>query len=399
MKRFVSKNAAEGRICVPTSKSVAHRMLIAASLCKGEASTIRGITPSEDVLATIDCLSALGVKIEYSGDTAKVYGIDLSESVPTMALNCRESGSTLRFIIPIALLSGEKITLHGSKRLFERPLDVYEKIGFSFEKSDETITASGNLHAGEYNIPGDVSSQFITGLIFALSTLDGDSKINITTKIESRSYIDLTISALSSFGIKAYWDNDSIIIPGGQVGYGGDFTVEGDWSGAAFMLALNHLGGRVTIDGLNDESLQSDRACAWYFKMLDEGFCEINIENCPDLGPILFTVAAAKDGARFVGTKRLKIKESDRAEAMKEELEKFGAEIIIEENSVTIKKCPLHSPSMTLNGHNDHRIVMSLAILCTIYGGEIDGCEAVAKSYPDFFKDLETLGIYCNEAH
>ena len=399
MKRFVSKNVAEGKICVPTSKSVAHRMLIAASLCKGEASTIRGITPSEDVLATIDCLRALGVKIEYSGDTAKVYGIDLSESVATMALNCRESGSTLRFIIPIALLTGKKITLRGSKRLFERPLDVYEKIGFSFEKSNEAIIASGNLHAGEYNIPGDVSSQFITGLIFALSTIDGDSKINITTKIESRSYIDLTISALSSFGIKAYWDNDRIIIPGGQVGHGGDFTVEGDWSGAAFMLALNHLGSRVTIDGLNDESLQSDRACAWYFKMLDEGFCEINIENCPDLGPILFTVAAAKDGAKFIGTRRLKIKESDRAEAMKEELEKFGAEIIIEENSVTVKKCPLHSPSMTLNGHNDHRIVMSLAILCTIYGGEIDGCEAVAKSYPDFFKDLETLGIHCNETH
>ena len=399
MKRFVSKNAAEGRICVPTSKSVAHRILIAASLCEGEASTIRGITPSEDVLATIDCLCALGVKIEYSGDTAKVYGIDLSESVPTMALNCRESGSTLRFIIPIALLSGEKITLHGSKRLFERPLDVYEKIGFSFEKSDEAIIASGNLHAGEYNIPGDVSSQFITGLIFALSTLDGDSKINITTKIESRSYIDLTISALSSFGIKAYWDNYSIIIPGGQVGHGGDFTVEGDWSGAAFMLALNHLGGRVTIDGLNDESLQSDRACVEYFKMLDQVFCEINIENCPDLGPILFTVAAAKDGARFIGTKRLKIKESDRAEAMKEELEKFGAEIIVEDNSVIVKKCPLHSPTVTLNGHNDHRIVMSLAILCTIYGGEIDGCEAVAKSYPDFFKDLETLGIHCNETY
>ena len=374
-------------------------MLIAASLCKGEASTIRGITPSEDVLATIDCLGALGVKIEYSGDTAKVYGINFSDAMPAMALNCRESGSTLRFIIPIALLSGEKITLHGSKRLFERPLDVYEKIGFSFEKSDEAIIASGNLHAGEYNIPGDVSSQFITGLIFALSTLMGDSKINITTKIESRSYIDLTISALSSFGIKAYWDNDSIIIPGSQVGHGGDFTVEGDWSGAAFMLALNHLGGRVTIGGLNDESLQSDRACAWYFKMLDEGFCEINIENCPDLGPILFAVAAAKNGARFVGTRRLKIKESDRAEAMKEELEKFGAEIIIEENSVTVKKSPLHSPTVTLNGHNDHRIVMSLAILCTIYSGEIDGCEAVAKSYPDFFKDLETLGIHCNETY
>ena len=159
------------------------------------------------------------------------------------------------------------------------------------------------------------------------------------------------------------------------------------------MLALNHLGGRVTADGLNSDSLQSDRACVEYFKMLDEGFCEINIENCPDLGPILFTMAAEKNGARFVGTRRLKIKESDRALAMREELHKFGAELIIEKNSVTVKKCALHSPTVTLNGHGDHRIVMALAILCTVYSGEIDGCETVAKSYPGFWNDLITLGI------
>lgn len=375
-------------------------MLIAASLCTGEeSSVIRGITPSEDVLATIDCLSALGVKIDYQGDTAKVCGIDFSTAKPTEALNCRESGSTLRFIIPIALLSGKKITLRGSKRLFERSLDVYERIGFSFEKSGDEIIASGNISAGEYNIPGDISSQFITGLIFALSTFKEDSKINITTKIESRSYIDLTISALRFFGINVYWDNNSLIIPGGQAGRGGDLTVEGDWSGAAFILALNHFGGRVTLDGLKGNSLQSDKACVEYFNMLDEGFCEINIEDCPDLGPILFTVAAAKHGAKFVGTKRLKIKESDRALATRVELHKFGAELIIEENSVTVKKAALHSPTVTLNGHNDHRIVMALAILCTVYGGEIDGCEAVAKSYPGFFKDLEILGIHCNETH
>jgi 3-phosphoshikimate 1-carboxyvinyltransferase len=310
-----------------------------------------------------------------------------------MPLNCRESGSTLRFIIPIALLSGKEITLSGSKRLFERPIDVYEKIGIAFKKSGDDIIASGAISAGDYNIPGDVSSQFVTGLIFALSSLSGDSKINITTKFESRSYIDLTISALRSFGINVYWDNNSLIIPGGQAGRGGDLTVEGDWSGAAFILALNHFGGKVTLDGLNGDSLQSDRACVEHFNMLDEGFCEINIEDCPDLGPILFIVAAAKDGARFVGTRRLKIKESDRAEAMKEELQKFGGKLIIEENSVVVKKSALHIPTVTLNGHGDHRIVMALAILCTVYGGEIDGCETVAKSYPNFWNDLITLGI------
>ena len=368
-------------------------MLISASLCKGEVSRICGITPSDDVLATMDCLRALGVKIDYSDNIATVHGIDIFNADPTVALNCRESGSTLRFIIPIALLSGKEITLSGSKRLFERPIDIYEKIGISFEKSGDDIIAKGGISAGEYNVPGDVSSQFVTGMIFALSTLNRDSKINITTKIESRSYIDLTISALRSFGIKIHRDGESIIIPGGQMYRGGSFTVEGDWSGAAFMLALNHLGGRVTVDRLNDDSLQSDRACVEYFKMLDEGFCEINIEDCPDLGPILFTVAATKDGARFVGTRRLKIKESDRALAMKEELQKFGGELNIEENSVTVRKCALHSPATTLDGHGDHRIVMSLAILCTLYGGEIEGCEAVAKSYPDFWNDLITLGI------
>ena len=169
--------------------------------------------------------------------------------------------------------------------------------------------------------------------------------------------------------------------------------MEGDWSGAAFLEAFNHIGGKVKINGLNEESRQGDRVCKDLFDRLDKGFAEINIEDCPDLAPILFTVAAVKNGGRFVGTKRLKIKESDRAEVMKEELSKFGAELIIEENSVTVYKRELHRPDERLYGHNDHRIVMSLAILCTLYGGEIDGCEAVNKSYPDFFRDIKILGI------
>lgn len=398
MIRYVGKGQAEGRVSAPTSKSVAHRLLIAAAMCEGQRSVIEGITPCEDVLATIDCLRALGVKIEYDGSRAAIEGIDFKKAKPSSVLKCRESGSTLRFLIPLALLSGEEMILSGSKKLISRPQGVYEEIasdeGFLFKKDIDKITVKGRLRSGEYRIRGDVSSQFITGLIFALSTLNGDSKILLTTKIESKSYVELTRSALSEFGVKVEWDGDSVLqIKGGQKPYARSITVEGDWSGAAFIEALNFLGGSVAVDGLNENSLQGDRAYREYFASLDGGFCEINIEDCPDLGPILFTLAAVKQGGRFTGTRRLKIKESDRAEAMRAELSKFGASLLIEENSVTVQKRQLHQPRERLCGHNDHRIVMSLAVILTEFGGEIDGCEAVSKSYPGFFEDIKKLGI------
>lgn len=398
MIRYVGKGQAEGRVSAPTSKSMAHRLLIAAAMCERQRSVIEGITPCEDVLATIDCLRALGVKIEYDGSRAAIEGIDFKKAKPSSVLKCRESGSTLRFLIPLALLSGEEMILSGSEKLISRPQGVYEEIasdeGFLFKKDIDKITAKGRLRSGEYRIRGDVSSQFITGLIFALSTLNGDSKILLTTKIESKSYVELTRSALSEFGVKVEWDGDSVLqIKGGQKPYARSITVEGDWSGAAFIEALNFLGGSVAVDGLNENSLQGDRAYREYFASLDGGFCEINIEDCPDLGPILFTIAAVKHGGRFTGTKRLKIKESDRAEAMRAELSKFGASLLIEENSVTVEKRQLHQPRERLFGHNDHRIVMSLAVILTEFGGEIDGCEAVSKSYPGFFEDIKKLGI------
>nr|MBE6544727.1 3-phosphoshikimate 1-carboxyvinyltransferase [Oscillospiraceae bacterium] len=398
MIRYVGKGQAEGRVSAPTSKSVAHRLLIAAAMCEGQRSVIDGITPCEDVLATIECLRVLGVKIVYDGSRAAIEGIDFKKAKPSSVLKCRESGSTLRFLIPIALLSGEEMILSGSEKLISRPQGVYEEIasdeGFLFKKDIGKITVKGRLRSGEYRVRGDVSSQFITGLIFALSALDGDSKILLTTKIESRSYVELTISALSEFGVKVEWEGDSALqIKGGQKHTARELRVEGDWSGTAFIEALNFLGGSVTVDGLNENSLQGDRVYREHFASLDGGFCEINIEDCPDLGPILFTIAALKHGGRFTGTKRLKIKESDRARAMMEELSKFGASLLIEENSVTVLKRELHQPRERICGHNDHRIVMSLAVILTRFGGEIEGCEAVSKSYPDFFEDIKELGI------
>lgn len=394
MRKIISKSRAEGHIYIPASKSIAHRMLIAAALCPKDETLIRGLTLNDDLLATIDCLKVLGVKIDIMDDVARVVGIDFSTALPTDELNCRESGSTLRFLLPLALLCGKRARFIGSQRLFERPISVYEKIGISIEKNDRGIVAEGKITAGEYSIPGDISSQFITGLIFALSEVCGKSIINITTKIESKSYIDMTLDVLRDFGIVAEWVTDnSIVVYGGQRAHGGDFTLEGDWSSAAFIEALNHLGGRITINGLKENSLQADRVCREYFEALDRGYCELNIENCPDLGPILFAMAAIKSGAKFLGTKRLKIKESDRNLAMKTELQKFGAELVIEENTVTVLPRELHAPTELLYGHNDHRIVMSLAVICSLFGGEIDGSEAVSKSYPNFWSDLNSLGI------
>lgn len=377
---------------------MAHRLLILASVCKNRTSYIRGITPSEDLLATIDCLRGFGVKIEYDGECAIVSGIDFSLAKPTEPLNCRESGSTLRFLIPLALLSGNEVVFTGSERLMERPQSIYERLakeeGFTFRREKNTITVCGRLRAGEYFIDGNLSSQFITGLLIALSTMRADTKIIFNTPIESRPYVDLTLWAMRQYGVRVYCDTDwSFLIFGAQEYRASDLTVEGDWSAAAFIEAFNHLGGKVTLCGLNEQSLQGDKICKEYFTALDNGYCEIDISNCPDLGPILFTLAALKNGAKFTGTRRLSDKESDRAKVMKTELSKFGAELLVEENSVTVCRRELHAPTEILCGHNDHRVVMSLAVICSVLGGEIDGCEAVTKSYPAFFEDIKSLGI------
>ena len=252
----------------------------------------------------------------------------------------------------------------------------------------------GSLKGGTFPIPGDISSQFITGLLFALPLADRDSVIQITTPLESKSYISLTRQALRAFGVSAQWqDSRTLLIPGGQHYHAADMTVEGDYSGAAFYAAMNALGSDITVTGLSPDSLQGDRVYKQHFESLCAGCPEIDISDCPDLGPVLFAVAAAKNGAVFTGTRRLRLKESDRAAAMARELAAFGTRVTVEENSVTVMPEGFHPPERVLCGHNDHRIVMSLAVLLTLTGGEIDGAQAVRKSFPDFFEKLQMLGI------
>jgi 3-phosphoshikimate 1-carboxyvinyltransferase len=257
-----------------------------------------------------------------------------------------------------------------------------------------SITVKGPLKSGTFTVTGNVSSQFISGLLFALPILEGDSRIKIVPPIESRSYINLTLDALKSFGVKAYFEDEyTHFVPGGQKYIAKDVSVEGDYSGAAFIEALNLFGGEAEIDGLKEDSLQGDKVYKKFFKLLNSGVPTVHIGDCPDLGPITFSVAAGKHGGVFTGTRRLKIKESDRAAAMAEELRKFGCLATVAEDKVVIYPAEFHKPSEPLYSHNDHRIVMALAVLCTVTGGEILGAEAIAKSYPDFFAHLRLLGI------
>ena len=401
MKVTVKKGIAKGCITAPPSKSMAHRLLICAALAEG-VSRIHGVAASEDVLATVDCLAALGASLAWEDDTLVVHGIDATAADPKDRLFCRESGSTMRFLIPIAALSGKSVTLAGAPQLMRRPMKLYEDLflerGLAFSQTEQAVTLQGPLRSGDYYLPGDVSSQFVSGLLFALPLLDGDSRIRITSKTESRSYIDLTLSALRTFGVSAVWEDEStLFVRGSQRYQSRDARVEGDCSGAAFPEALNYLGGRVEVLGIDEDTLQGDRVFRAHFEALHAGTPTISLADCPDLGPILFALAAAKNGATFTDTRRLRIKESDRVATMQAELARLGATVTAGEDEVMVHPSRLHAPNGTLEGHGDHRVVMSLAVLLTKFGGSIKGAEAVRKSYPDFFQDLQALGIEVTE--
>lgn len=392
----INKSKAFGRVIAPPSKSMAHRYLICAAL--SPESEIKGVGFSEDIKATLSCLEALGANAEISGNTVRIGGIDIAKGIKNGKLFCNESGSTLRFLIPLCLLFNREITLSGSKRLMERSLSVYEDIcaavGLEFRQTQDSVTVKGRLKAGKYSVRGDVSSQFISGLMFALPLLANDSVIDITGALESGSYLGMTVKALADFGVRiSRTDEHTIYIKGNQTYKPRVLTVEGDYSNAAFFDVLNTLGGNVAVSGLKKDTCQGDAVYKKLFGEIVRGCPEIDISDCPDLGPVLMAAAAANNGAHFTGTHRLKIKESDRGAAMAEELAKFGCKTLIGDNDITVHAGTLKTPELPLNGHNDHRIVMSLAVLCTLTGGKIYGAQAVSKSFPDFFERFSSLGI------
>ncbi len=407
MRVEIRPSRAQGVFHAPPSKSMAHRLLICAGLAQGE-SVIRNLAFSEDVKATIACLRALGTEVRLDGDTAYVTGTDVTQPLGAAALlPCRECGSTLRFFIPICLLSGEERVLTGSDRLMARPLDVYEEIarrqGLRFEKAAGQITVQGRLRGAEYRVPGDISSQFISGLLFALPLLTEHSVIRLTPTVESLPYIHMTIAALKRFGVTVSLNREAasgdFILDGlGDSRYlPADVTVEGDYSNAAFFEALNIAGSRVSVEGLEEASLQGDKVYKILFEKIksrdNDAQNPIDLSDCPDLGPILFAVAALCGGGFFTGTRRLRIKESDRAAAMRQELGKLGIRVEVGENDVVVHPGALRAPVVPVCGHNDHRIVMAMAVLLTVTGGVIEGAEAVGKSFPDYFDKLKDLGV------
>lgn len=389
MKAVFSPSFPFGEVFAPPSKSMAHRYLICGAL--SEQSRVSGLAMSEDIKATADCLKALGSRVDFENDTALVGGLCPKEEAQ---LDCRESGSTLRFMLPLALLGNKEITLTGSPRLMERGAGLYEQMcgehGLFFENKDGKITVKGPLKPGKYSIDGSLSSQYFSGMLFALSTLDGDSELKVKGKLQSRPYVNMTIKTLDDFGVKIERIPGGFFIPGGQKFLSRDAAVEGDWSNAAFLSALSD---KVIVKGLDEHSLQGDKLYPQLFKNV--GSYQIDLSDTPDLAPVLFAVAALKDKGDFVGTRRLKIKESDRAEAMKNELLKFGVNTTIFDNRVIVSG-KLKAPSAELYGHNDHRIVMALSVLAARVGGVIDGAEAVSKSFPDFFDVIKKLNVKVN---
>ncbi len=389
-------SVARGTLTAPQSKSAAHREIISSCLSDGK-STVENIAYSEDILATVDCMKALGAQISLNGSSLQITGP--LKSVRSAVLPCRESGSTLRFLIPLSLIYCDECTFTGSERLMSRPLSVYENLfslnNIDFKKSETSLTVSGKLKSGRFTVPGNISSQFISGLLFALPLLESESSIEIVPPVESSPYIKMTLDSLCRHGISAETTDNIITIKGGQTYFPCDTTVEGDYSNAAFFSALNYTGGNVNVTGLNPQSSQGDKVYPELFEMLISENPVINLSDCPDLGPVCMALAY-KNGAVFTGTKRLAAKESDRCASMASELSKFGIKTETGSDIFTVYKSEIHAPLETLDGHNDHRIVMALSVLCSLTGGRIRGAQAVSKSLPDYFERLKSLGIQVN---
>ncbi len=397
---IIKPGKACGKISAPPSKSMAHRMLICAALAEGE-SEVSNVDFSQDILATLDCLKAMGIDSQIDGNKVRISGKHLSRFEDAVHFDCRESGSTLRFFIPFGLAFCRQAFYSGSQVLMSRPLTIYEEIcrerGITLKTENNICvetTEQNALNAGEFHLKGNISSQFITGLLFVLPLMAKDSLIVLEPPVESRPYINLTLQALSIYGVKAEWkDSETLYIPGGQKYKPCKVSVEGDYSNAAFLDVFNYIGGNVQVEGLSENSLQGDKVYKEMFPRLCDGCSELDISDCPDLGPVLFALAAVHNGAVFTGTKRLAIKESDRGKIMCAELEKFGIQTEWSENKIVIKKGELHAPAQTVKGYNDHRIVMALATLLTVTGGSVDDAHAVSKSFPGYYASLSELGI------
>lgn len=375
----------KGAVTPPSSKSQTHRAVLALMLAQGEGK-LSNLAVSQDIQATQDCVGAL-----KSGHPAQADGLPL--------LDCGESGSTLRFLIPVALAVRGGGHFTGRGRLMERPqgpyIRLFEEKGILWKQEGACLTVAGQLEPGVYALPGNVSSQFITGLLYALPLLPGDSQIVLTTPLESRGYVDMTLDMLRRFDIKVEEQEDGFLVPGNQTYQARDLTLEADWSGAAFWYAANFLGAQVDIQGLNPDSVQGDRQIGTlYWKLARPGNVDIDLSQCPDLAPPLAVMAAVRKGTtRFVNAGRLRMKESDRLETIARTLNALGAKAQVGEDTLTLEGVDSMKGG-TVDGCNDHRIAMMAAVAAVACKEPVTilGAECVKKSYPRFWEDYTALG-------
>ena len=379
-----------GNINAIPSKSQAHRMLICAAFSDRSTTLICPET-NRDIEATANCLTALGAGITWLSNGYRVKPI---EEVPFRAsLPCQDSGSTLRFLLPIAGALGVDTVFQMTGRLPQRPLtplwEEMERMGCTLTRpTADTIRCTGRLRSGEYAINGTISSQFITGLLFALSLLPGQSRLQVLGKLESAPYVSMTLAAMERFGISC---NDYCFPGNGRFHSPGTVTVEGDWSNAAFFLAAQALGSPIQVGNLNPDSPQGDRACARLLPELKDNLT-ISAADIPDLVPILAVTAAANQGAVFTDIGRLRLKESDRVASVMDMLRALGGQAEADDTTLTVYGTGLHGG--TVDSRNDHRIAMSAAIAATVCDSPVTilGAQCVEKSYPKFFTDYTSLG-------
>lgn len=410
----------KGEVKIPPSKSMAHRAIICAALSDGLC-IIENIDYSDDIIATIDAMNSLGAKIVKHKDYIEVIGAYGSDEKPqeTRIIDCNESGSTLRFLVPISLLFKGSSKFIGRGNLGKRPLityyNIFERQGikYSYEEGNLNLVINGELKAGIFEVEGNVSSQFITGLLFTLPLLKEDSKIIITTEMESKGYIDLTLRAMNDFGVEIINNNyREFIIKGNQKYNSRNYRVEGDYSQAAFFLCADSLGNDVLCKDLDLNSLQGDKEVIDILERMNVIFNANDIgvkgttngelastvidgSQCPDIIPVLTSVAALTKGTtEIINAGRLRIKECDRLAAVTSELNKLGAKIIEKEDGLVVTGVEKLQGGVEVWSHKDHRIAMTLAIASTICEEPIviKDYECIAKSYPNFFEDFKALG-------
>jgi len=408
-----SKSSLKGEIDAPSSKSFTHRAIIAASLAPGK-SKISNISYSDDIHATIEAVRSYGARVDLHDDYCDVEGVKEINEIPH-TVDCHESGSTLRFMIPIFALSQKRFTLTGEPSLMRRPLTVYEKLFKSrnneFLLQHNILRIDGGLAPGDYQIDGSISSQFLTGLMFALPLLKGDSTIKVLHKLESESYLGMTMDLLKEFGIIINKTYDGYFIKGNQTYKAKDYNVEGDYSQAAFFLVGGQLNGNVKVTNLEHDSHQGDKVLLKILHDMkgriiysEKGFISkktqtygttIDLSDCPDLGPILSLIAAVSEGKTAIThIERLRIKESDRVHSTVDTLQKLGAKITATKNDIIVHGKPSLLGGVTVDSHNDHRIAMMVAIAGVVCERPVTLTHpyAIRKSYPDFYHDYALLG-------